>query len=73
MRLSYVTPQMHKAHHSRNKRETDFELFEQLFFLRTDSRQLIRRNRNSETHYGLDGFDSRNGKRCEALLKMNRL
>jgi sterol desaturase/sphingolipid hydroxylase (fatty acid hydroxylase superfamily) len=70
VRLIIVTPHMHKAHHSRDQRETDsnysniFSFWDRLFgtyTAETDFRKL---------RYGLDGFDSKERQTLQGLLKM---
>jgi sterol desaturase/sphingolipid hydroxylase (fatty acid hydroxylase superfamily) len=69
-RLVFVTPDMHKAHHSRRRMETDsnysniFSVWDRLFntyTARIDFRAL---------HYGLDGFDDEAKQSLAGLLKM---
>lgn len=70
LRLVMVTPHMHKAHHSRDQRETDsnysniFSFWDKLFGTYTaeiDFRKL---------RYGLDGFDVKERQTLRGLLKM---
>lgn len=70
LRLVIVTPHMHKAHHSRDQRETDsnysniFSFWDRLFGTYTaeiDFRKL---------RYGLDGFDTQDRQTLRGLLKM---
>ena len=70
LRLVIVTPHMHKAHHSRDQRETDsnyaniFSFWDRLFGTYTaeiDFRKL---------RYGLDGFDAKERQTLRGLLKM---
>jgi sterol desaturase/sphingolipid hydroxylase (fatty acid hydroxylase superfamily) len=70
LRLVIVTPHMHKAHHSRDQRETDsnysniFSFWDRLFGTYTaeiDFRKL---------RYGLDGFDAKERQTLQGLLKM---
>ena len=70
LRLMIVTPHMHKAHHSRDQRETDsnysniFSFWDRLFGTYTaqiDFRKL---------RYGLDGFDTEERQTLRGLLKM---
>lgn len=70
LRLAVVTPHMHKAHHSRDQRETDsnysniFSFWDRLFGTYTaevDFRTL---------RYGLDGFDIKERQTLRGLLKM---
>jgi len=68
--LLFVTPHMHKVHHSRDQKETDsnysniFSLWDKIFGTytsATDFRQLS---------YGLDGFDVEERQTLGGLLKM---
>lgn len=70
LRLAVVTPHMHKAHHSRDQRETDsnysniFSFWDRLFGTYTaevDFRKL---------RYGVDGFDIKERQTLCGLLKM---
>lgn len=70
LRLVIVTPHMHKAHHSRDQRETDsnysniFSFWDRLFGTYTaeiDFRKL---------RYGLNGFDTKERQTLRGLLKM---
>ena len=70
LRLVIVTPHMHKAHHSRDQRETDsnysniFSLWDRLcgtYTAEIDFRKL---------RYGLDGFDVEERQTLRGLLKM---
>ncbi|HKG59332.1 MAG TPA: sterol desaturase family protein, partial [Pyrinomonadaceae bacterium] len=70
LRLLFVTPHMHKVHHSRDQKETDsnysniFSLWDKIFGTytsATDFRQLS---------YGLDGFDGKERQTLGGLLKM---
>ena len=70
LRLIIVTPHMHKAHHSRDQRETDsnyaniFSFWDRLFGTYTaeiDFRKL---------RYGLEGFDAQERQTLRGLLKM---
>lgn len=70
LRLLFVTPHMHKVHHSRDQKETDsnysniFSLWDKIFgtYTRaTDFRKLS---------YGLDGFDVEERQTLRGLLKM---
>ena len=69
LRLLFVTPNMHKVHHSREQRQTDtnyaniFSLWDQMFgtyTATTDFRSL---------RYGLDGFDDAQRQTLTALLR----
>lgn len=70
LRLTIVTPHMHKVHHSRDQKETDsnysniFSFWDRLFGTYTagiDIRKL---------RYGLDGFDAQERQTLRGLLKM---
>ncbi|HEX5702572.1 MAG TPA: sterol desaturase family protein [Pyrinomonadaceae bacterium] len=70
VRLIFVTPHMHKAHHSRDQRETDtnysniFSLWDRVcgtYTAEVDFRKL---------RYGLDGFDVEERQTLPGLLKM---
>lgn len=70
LRLLFVTPNMHKTHHSREQQETDtnysniFSFWDRLFGTytpRTDFQKL---------RYGLDGFDDQDNHTFPALLRM---
>ena len=70
LRLFFVTPNMHKVHHSREQTETDsnysniFSIWDRMFGTYTatvDFRRL---------HYGLDGFDDCEKQTLPALLKL---
>jgi sterol desaturase/sphingolipid hydroxylase (fatty acid hydroxylase superfamily) len=70
LRLVIVTPHMHKAHHSRNQKETDsnysniFSFWDRLFDTYTAEVNF------QELRYGLDGFDSQERQTLRGLLKM---
>jgi sterol desaturase/sphingolipid hydroxylase (fatty acid hydroxylase superfamily) len=70
LRLLFVTPDMHKAHHSRRQAETDsnysniFSIWDRLFNTYTA------RINCRELHYGLDGFDDEKKQSLAGLLKM---
>jgi sterol desaturase/sphingolipid hydroxylase (fatty acid hydroxylase superfamily) len=70
VRLLFVTPHMHKVHHSRDQKETDsnysniFSFWDRIFGTYTqtvDFRKL---------HYGLDGFDVPERQSLRGLLRM---
>jgi len=70
LRLFFVTPNMHKVHHSRDQRQTDtnysniFSVWDRIFGTYTsivDFRVL---------RYGLDGFDDQKKQTLPALLKL---
>ncbi len=70
LRLLVVTPNMHKAHHSRDQKETDsnysniFSFWDRLFDTYTSQVNF------QELRYGLDGFDDREKQTLPGLLKM---
>jgi sterol desaturase/sphingolipid hydroxylase (fatty acid hydroxylase superfamily) len=70
VRRLFVTPNMHKWHHSRDARETDtnygniFSLWDRLFGTFTGQAQLAR------LRYGLDGFDGSDSQSLGGLLRM---
>lgn len=70
LRLFFVTPNMHKVHHSREQIETDsnysniFSVWDRIFGSYTAPVDL------SRLRYGLDGFDEREKQRLLALLKL---
>ena len=70
LRLLFVTPNMHKVHHSRLQRETDsnysnlFSLWDRLFGTYTGSADL------ESLRYGLDGFDEPRRQTLRGLLGM---
>jgi sterol desaturase/sphingolipid hydroxylase (fatty acid hydroxylase superfamily) len=70
LRLIFVTPDMHKAHHSRRQVETDsnysniFSIWDRLFGTYTPQINF------QELRYGLDGFDEEEKQSLVGLLKM---
>src|SRR6187397_1490109 len=70
LRLLFVTPDMHKVHHSRDQRETDtnysniLSLWDKLFgtYTRGTNLQALR--------YGLEGFDDDSKQTFHGLMKM---
>jgi sterol desaturase/sphingolipid hydroxylase (fatty acid hydroxylase superfamily) len=70
MRRLFVTPNMHKWHHSRDAQETDtnygniFSVWDRLFGTFTGRAQLAR------LEYGLDGFDGSDSQSLGGLLRM---
>lgn len=70
LRLVFVTPDMHKAHHSRRQVETDsnyaniFSIWDRLFGTYTTQINF------HELRYGLDGFDDEKKQSLIGLLKM---
>jgi sterol desaturase/sphingolipid hydroxylase (fatty acid hydroxylase superfamily) len=70
LRLLFVTPNMHKIHHSREQSETDsnysniFSIWDRMFGTYTATVDFNR------LCYGLDGFDDREKQTLPALLKL---
>jgi sterol desaturase/sphingolipid hydroxylase (fatty acid hydroxylase superfamily) len=70
LRLVIVTPHMHKAHHSRDQKETDsnysniFSSWDRIFGTYTPEVNFQR------LRYGLDGFDATERQTLRGLLKM---
>ena len=70
VRLVFVTPNMHKVHHSREQFETDtnysniFSFWDRIFGTYTSSADLLK------LRYGLDGFDDRKKQTLPALLTL---
>ena len=70
LQLLFVTPHMHKIHHSRDQRETDsnysniFSFWDRLFGTYSSSIDF------RKLRYGLDGFDVRERQTLRGLLKM---
>ena len=70
LRIFVVTPNMHKAHHSRFQKETDtnysniFSFWDRLFGTYTPEVNF------EKLRYGLDGFDDRDKQTLLGLLKM---
>ena len=70
LRLLFVTPHMHKAHHSRDQKETDsnysniFSLWDRIFGTYTPATDF------GKLSYGLDGFDLEERQTLGGLLKM---
>jgi len=70
LRLLIVTPHMHKAHHSRDQKQTDsnysniFSLWDRLFGTYTKDINF------QKLRYGLDGFDIEERQTLRGLLKM---
>lgn len=70
LRLLVVTPNMHKAHHSRDQRETEsnysniFSVWDRLFGTYTSAIDFRKLN------YGLDGFEVSERQTLSGLLKM---
>lgn len=70
LRLVYVTPNMHKVHHSRRQPETDMNYSNLLSIWDRLGRTYNSGPRFDELHYGLDGFDDREKQSLAGLLKM---
>ncbi|MFL5600355.1 MAG: sterol desaturase family protein [Gemmatimonadaceae bacterium] len=70
LRLLFVTPHMHKVHHSRDQKETDsnysniFSLWDKIFGTYTSATDF------RKLSYGLDGFDVEERQTLGGLLKM---
>ena len=70
LKLFFVTPNMHKVHHSREQIETDtnysniFSIWDRIFGTYTPTVDFKR------LRYGLDGFDNREKQTLAALLKL---
>lgn len=70
LRLLFVTPNMHKVHHSREQIGTDsnysniFSIWDRIFGTYTATVDF------SRLRYGLDGFDDREKQTLRALLKL---
>lgn len=70
IRRLFVSPNMHKWHHSRDARETDtnygniFSFWDRAFGTFTDRSEL------AGLRYGLDGFDDVSSKTLGGLLRM---
>jgi sterol desaturase/sphingolipid hydroxylase (fatty acid hydroxylase superfamily) len=70
LRLLFVTPNMHKAHHSRYQAETDSNYSNLLSIWDRLGRTCNRGPIFAELHYGLDGFDDGDKQSLSGLLKM---
>jgi len=70
LRILFVTPNMHKVHHSREQYQTDtnysniFSLWDRIFGTYTSTIDF------SRLRYGLDGFDEAKKQTLPALLKL---
>jgi len=70
LRLVFVTPNMHKVHHSREQKETDtnysniFSIWDRIFGTYTPTVDFNR------LRYGLDGFDDHEKQTLAALLRL---
>jgi sterol desaturase/sphingolipid hydroxylase (fatty acid hydroxylase superfamily) len=70
LRLLFVTPNMHKVHHSRLQPETDSNYSNLLSIWDRLGRTYDGGPHFAELHYGLDGFDDENKQSLAGLLKM---
>ena len=70
MRLLFVTPNMHKVHHSRHLPETDNNYSNLLSIWDRLGRTYNRGPYFAELHYGLEGFDDEDKQSLPGLLKM---
>jgi sterol desaturase/sphingolipid hydroxylase (fatty acid hydroxylase superfamily) len=70
LRLLFVTPNMHKVHHSRDQVETDTNYSNLLSILDRLGGTYIRGPALTELRYGLDGFDEEEKQSLSGLLKM---
>lgn len=70
LRLLFVTPNMHKMHHSRYQPETDSNYANLLSIWDRLGGTYHRGPRFSELRYGLDGFDDPEKQSLSGLLKM---
>jgi len=70
LRVVYVTPNMHKVHHSRRQPETDMNYSNLLSIWDRLGRTYSGGPRFDELHYGLDGFDDRGSQSLTGMLKM---
>jgi sterol desaturase/sphingolipid hydroxylase (fatty acid hydroxylase superfamily) len=70
LRLLFVTPNMHKVHHSRCQAETDSNYSNLLSIWDRLGRTYNRGPIFAELHYGLDGFDEGDKQSLSGLLKM---
>jgi sterol desaturase/sphingolipid hydroxylase (fatty acid hydroxylase superfamily) len=70
LRLIFVTPNMHKVHHSRDLPETDMNYANLLSIWDRLGRSYSHGPRFAELHYGLDGFDDPEKQSVGGLLKM---
>lgn len=70
LRLFVVTPNMHKAHHSRWQKETDTNYSNIFSFWDRLCGTYTRRVDFGELRYGLDGFDDESRQSLRGLLKM---
>jgi sterol desaturase/sphingolipid hydroxylase (fatty acid hydroxylase superfamily) len=70
LRLLFVTPNMHKVHHSRHQPETDTNYSNLLSIWDRLGGTYNRGPHFAELHYGLDGFDDEAKQSISGLLKM---
>ncbi|MFK4715977.1 sterol desaturase family protein [Bradyrhizobium elkanii] len=70
LRLVFVTPNMHKMHHSRHQPETDANYSNLLSIWDRLGGTYHRGPRFAELRYGLDGFDDPEKQSLRGLLKM---
>jgi sterol desaturase/sphingolipid hydroxylase (fatty acid hydroxylase superfamily) len=70
LRVLYVTPNMHKVHHSRRQPETDMNYSNLLSLWDRLGGTYDRGPRFDELQYGLDGFDDNEKQSLAGLLKM---
>lgn len=70
LRLIFVTPNMHKVHHSREQIETNsnysniFSIWDRILGTYTSTVDF------NQLRYGLDGFDGREKQTLSALLRL---
>jgi sterol desaturase/sphingolipid hydroxylase (fatty acid hydroxylase superfamily) len=70
LRLLFVTPNMHKVHHSRDLPETDMNYSNLLSIWDRIGRTYSHGPRLADIRYGLDGFDDQEKQSVGGLLKM---
>jgi len=70
LRLLFVTPNMHKVHHSRYQLETDSNYSNLLSIWDRLGGTYNRGPRFAELRYGLDGFDEADKQSLDGMLKM---
>lgn len=70
LRILFVTPNMHKVHHSRDQPETDSNYSNLLSIWDRLGGTYNRGPAFGELHYGLDGFDGEDKQSLRGLLKM---
>lgn len=69
-RLLFVTPHMHKVHHSRDQKETDSNYSNMFSFWDRVFGTYTREVDFQKLHYGLDGFDLQDRQSLRGLLRM---